>query len=178
MVADVVSTAYRGGVALRAFYAGDAPRFVVGAGSGVGGFGAGRARRRTRRVAMQPARLKPAAAAHGAEHTLDASGRQPSEVRKELHALARSWRFAAALAHLRVQRDAWLASAPPRLSPVRRFPAAGGYTPNPVELRFSNLMAFDATVHGWGCPPEAYPAVLRLIAERRVTLPGCSSTTR
>jgi 6-hydroxycyclohex-1-ene-1-carbonyl-CoA dehydrogenase len=46
-----------------------------------------------------------------------------------------------------------------------------GFTPRPVELRFSNLMAFDATVHGtWGCPPEAYPEVLRLIAQGRVVL--------
>jgi 6-hydroxycyclohex-1-ene-1-carbonyl-CoA dehydrogenase len=32
-------------------------------------------------------------------------------------------------------------------------------------------MAHDATVHGtWGCPPEAYPAVLRLIAGGQVVL--------
>jgi 6-hydroxycyclohex-1-ene-1-carbonyl-CoA dehydrogenase len=32
-------------------------------------------------------------------------------------------------------------------------------------------MAFDATVHGtWGCPPEAYPAVLELIYDGRVSL--------
>jgi 6-hydroxycyclohex-1-ene-1-carbonyl-CoA dehydrogenase len=32
-------------------------------------------------------------------------------------------------------------------------------------------MAFDATIHGtWGCPPERYPEVLRLIADGRVTL--------
>jgi 6-hydroxycyclohex-1-ene-1-carbonyl-CoA dehydrogenase len=39
-----------------------------------------------------------------------------------------------------------------------------GYTPKSLELRLSNLMAFDATVHGtWGCPPDAYPEVLRMI---------------
>jgi 6-hydroxycyclohex-1-ene-1-carbonyl-CoA dehydrogenase len=46
-----------------------------------------------------------------------------------------------------------------------------GYTPEPVELRLSNLMAFDATVHGtWGCPPQAYPEVLALVASGAVQL--------
>ncbi len=46
-----------------------------------------------------------------------------------------------------------------------------GYTPDTVELRLSNLMAFDATVHGtWGCPLEAYPAVIDLIATGAVAL--------
>ena len=46
-----------------------------------------------------------------------------------------------------------------------------GYTPDSVEVRLSNLMAFDATVHGtWGCPVEAYPAVIDLIARNKVKL--------
>ncbi|MGZ6144302.1 MAG: zinc-binding dehydrogenase, partial [Myxococcales bacterium] len=46
-----------------------------------------------------------------------------------------------------------------------------GYTPEAVEVRLSNLMAFDATVHGtWGCPVEAYPAVIDLIARGAVKL--------
>ena len=46
-----------------------------------------------------------------------------------------------------------------------------GYTPNKIEVRLSNLMAFDATIHGtWGCPPEVYPGVLRLIEEGKVKL--------
>jgi 6-hydroxycyclohex-1-ene-1-carbonyl-CoA dehydrogenase len=46
-----------------------------------------------------------------------------------------------------------------------------GYTPKSVEVRLSNLMAFDATVQGnWGCLPEHYPAVLDLVLEGRVAL--------
>jgi 6-hydroxycyclohex-1-ene-1-carbonyl-CoA dehydrogenase len=46
-----------------------------------------------------------------------------------------------------------------------------GFTPKPVELRLSNLMAFDATARGnWGCPPEQYPAALRLVLEGKVAL--------
>jgi 6-hydroxycyclohex-1-ene-1-carbonyl-CoA dehydrogenase len=33
-----------------------------------------------------------------------------------------------------------------------------------VEVRLSNLMAFDARALGnWGCPPEHYPAALDLV---------------
>jgi 6-hydroxycyclohex-1-ene-1-carbonyl-CoA dehydrogenase len=50
-----------------------------------------------------------------------------------------------------------------------------GFTPKKVEVRLSNLMAHDATVHGtWACPPEAYPAVLDLIYRGKVVLePFC-----
>lgn len=46
-----------------------------------------------------------------------------------------------------------------------------GYTPKSVELRLSNLMAFDATAQGnWGCLPEHYPAVVDLVLQGRVAL--------
>jgi 6-hydroxycyclohex-1-ene-1-carbonyl-CoA dehydrogenase len=49
--------------------------------------------------------------------------------------------------------------------------AVVGFTAKPVELRLSNLMAFDATARGnWGCPPEQYPAALKLVLEGKVAL--------
>jgi 6-hydroxycyclohex-1-ene-1-carbonyl-CoA dehydrogenase len=46
-----------------------------------------------------------------------------------------------------------------------------GFTLDKVELRLSNLMAFDATVQGtWGCRPELYPEALRLVTSGRVHL--------
>lgn len=46
-----------------------------------------------------------------------------------------------------------------------------GFTPKPVELRLSNLMAFDATARGnWGCPPDQYPPALRLVLDGKVKL--------
>jgi 6-hydroxycyclohex-1-ene-1-carbonyl-CoA dehydrogenase len=46
-----------------------------------------------------------------------------------------------------------------------------GFTSKPVELRLSNLMAFDATARGnWGCPPDQYPAALQLVLEGKVAL--------
>ena len=44
-----------------------------------------------------------------------------------------------------------------------------GYTPKKVEVRLSNLMAFDARAEGsWGCLPEHYPAVLDLVLRGKV----------
>ncbi len=49
--------------------------------------------------------------------------------------------------------------------------AVVGYAAKPVELRFSNLMAFDATARGnWGCPPDQYPAALQLVLEGKMAL--------
>jgi 6-hydroxycyclohex-1-ene-1-carbonyl-CoA dehydrogenase len=49
--------------------------------------------------------------------------------------------------------------------------AVVGYTPQPVEVRLSNLMAFDATAAGnWGCPPEHYPDALALVLAGKVRL--------
>jgi 6-hydroxycyclohex-1-ene-1-carbonyl-CoA dehydrogenase len=46
-----------------------------------------------------------------------------------------------------------------------------GFTMDKVELRLSNLMAFDARALGnWGCPPEYYPAALNLVLAGKVAL--------
>ncbi|HNU12647.1 MAG TPA: 6-hydroxycyclohex-1-ene-1-carbonyl-CoA dehydrogenase [Rubrivivax sp.] len=46
-----------------------------------------------------------------------------------------------------------------------------GFTMDKVEVRLSNLMAFDARAIGnWGCPPEYYPAALDLVLDGRVRL--------
>ena len=44
-----------------------------------------------------------------------------------------------------------------------------GFTMDKVELRLSNLMAFDARALGnWGCAPDLYPAALDLVLNGRV----------
>jgi len=46
-----------------------------------------------------------------------------------------------------------------------------GFTMEKVEIRVSNLMAFDARMLGnWGCDPALYPAALDLVLEKRVQL--------
>ncbi len=171
VVADAVSTAYQA-VRRADLKAGDVA-FVVGAG-GVGGFVTQIAHAMGARVAVcdvQPARLAQLLA-HGAAHTADVRDRTPQEVRKELHALARGWDVPS------LRWRVFECSG----SPAGQTLAFGllsrgatllqvGYTIQTVEVRLSNLMAFDATIHGtWGCPPEAYADVLRLIAEGKVAL--------
>jgi|CZKH01.1.fsa_nt_gi 6-hydroxycyclohex-1-ene-1-carbonyl-CoA dehydrogenase len=44
-----------------------------------------------------------------------------------------------------------------------------GYTAQKVEVRLSNLMAFDATARGnWGCPPSQYPNALAMVLEGKI----------
>ena len=44
-----------------------------------------------------------------------------------------------------------------------------GFTMAKLEVRLSNLMAFDATVRGnWGCDPELYPETLEWIGDGRI----------
>jgi len=46
-----------------------------------------------------------------------------------------------------------------------------GFTLDKLEVRLSNLMAFDANIIGtWGCKPELYPAVIDLIASGKLDI--------
>ncbi len=46
-----------------------------------------------------------------------------------------------------------------------------GFTMDKVEVRLSNLMAFDAKAIGtWGCRAELYPEILQLVAEGKILL--------
>jgi 6-hydroxycyclohex-1-ene-1-carbonyl-CoA dehydrogenase len=46
-----------------------------------------------------------------------------------------------------------------------------GFTMDKVEIRLSNLMAYDARAIGnWGCPPEYYAAALDLVLDGRVQI--------
>lgn len=46
-----------------------------------------------------------------------------------------------------------------------------GFTMDKLELRLSNLMAFDAKVIGtWGCMPELYPEVVNLISSGKLNV--------
>ena len=171
VVADAVSTAYQA-VVRAGLVAGDVA-FVVGAG-GVGGYVIQIARALGARVVaidVEASRLA-LVAAHGAEDGVVVGDRPPKEIRKEVHRLAADW----GVPSLRYR--VFECSGTPKgqtLAFTLLAPAAtmvqAGYCASPVELRLSNLMAFDATVHGtWGCPPEAYPAVLDLIYSGRVAL--------
>ncbi len=46
-----------------------------------------------------------------------------------------------------------------------------GFTMDKLEVRLSNLMAFDAKIIGtWGCKPELYPEVVELVADDKLKI--------
>lgn len=171
VVADAVSTAYQA-VKRSGLVEGDAA-FIVGAG-GVGGFTAQIAKAlgaKTVVCDVDEGRLE-ALRALGVDHTCHVKGRDARDVRKELHAFAKE-RGIPSLAF-----KVFECSGTPAGQTLAYTLLAScatllvvGYTREQVPLRLSNLMAFDATVHGsWGCPLEAYPAVLGLIYRGKVAL--------
>ncbi len=171
VVADAVSTAYQA-VRRVDLHQGDAA-IVVGTG-GVGGFVVQIARALGGRVIACDVRRErlDVIAAHGAERTVHVEGRPPQDVRKEVHAIARGW----GIPSLNFRIFECSGSPQGQLLAFGLLSRAAtlvqvGYTPKAVEVRLSNLMAFDATVQGtWGCPPAQYPDVLRLIATGQVAL--------
>ena len=169
VVADAVSTAYQ--AILRAKLTSDDIAIVVGAG-GVGGFVVQIAAAMGARVLacdIAEDRLK-LIAAHGAEETVNLTDKDPRELRKQVRGFGKG----APTFNFKIFECSG--------SPAGQLTAYGllergatlmqvGYTPKKVEVRLSNLMAFDAEIHGtWGCAPEAYPGVLKLIGEGKVKL--------
>ena len=171
VVADAVSTPYQ--AVLRAdVRAGDVAVWV-GAG-GVGGFGVqicAAAGALTVAIDIDEARLTRLASL-GTTLTLNPGQADVKAIRKSIRELAAShsvpsWRikiFEASGSPAGQSLAFGLLSHGSLLSIV-------GYTAKPVEIRLSNLMAFDATAQGnWGCLPEHYPAVVALALSGRIAL--------
>jgi 6-hydroxycyclohex-1-ene-1-carbonyl-CoA dehydrogenase len=171
VVADAVTTPYQA-VVKSGLGAGDLAVFV-GAG-GVGGFGVQIAAALGARVAAidtQPERLA-LMAAHGAGLTLrpdelDAKALKSAVKRfAEQHAIPTwRWKVFETSGTPAGQATAW------NLLAHGAYLGVVGFTPAKVEVRLSNLMAFDAVAQGcWGCLPQHYPAALDLVLSGRVAL--------
>ena len=171
VVADAVSTPYqavvrsglkRGGLAI-----------VIGAG-GVGGYAVQIAAAMGARVVaidVDAAKLA-AIAPHGASATFDAKTADFKTIKKEITAQSKAW---GCPSHGWTVFECSGSTAGQDMAFGLLGTAATlmvvGFTLAKLELRLSNLMAFDATVHGtWGCRPELYPEALRLVTSGRVTL--------
>lgn len=174
VIADAVSTPYQ--AARRAdLRAGDVA-IVVGCG-GVGGYAVQIARALGAHVIaldVKPARLE-AARRQGADHVFDAT---TPDLKKQIRAVVRAagwpetrWRIFETSGNARGQALAFdLLVHGATLMVV-------GYTRDPVELRFSNLMAFDATARGsWGCLPELYPEILALVLDGKIDVSSWTET--
>ncbi|MEZ4225235.1 MAG: 6-hydroxycyclohex-1-ene-1-carbonyl-CoA dehydrogenase [Polyangiaceae bacterium] len=168
VVADAVSTAYQ--AVLRADVKSGDVVFVVG-GGGVGGYVTQIAKALGAHVVVcdvQPERLQ----GLPADHKVGVANREPRDVRKELFGYAKQW----GVPSLRWRVFECSGAAPGQTLAYTLLSQAAtllvvGFTRDSIPLRLSNLMAFDATVHGsWGCPVEAYADVLNLIYEGRVQI--------
>ena len=171
VVADALTTPYQ--AVRRAGVAPGSLAIVVGAG-GVGGYCAQVAAAFGAAVVaidVDPAKLE-AIAAHGASLTLDARAHDAKALKGAVAGFARArglrpteWFIFECSGTAAGQLAAWgLLVHGATLSVV-------GFTMDKVELRLSNLMAFDARAIGnWGCPPEFYPAALDLVLDGKVAL--------
>lgn len=171
VVADAISTPYQA-IVRSGLAKGDVAVFV-GAG-GVGGFGiqvAAALGAAVVAIDVNPARLAQVAG-HGAVLTINPAALELKALRKQVRAFADThgaptWRTRIFEASGTPQGQATAFA----LLGHGGYLSVVGYTPKTVELRFSNLMAFDATVQGnWGCLPEHYPAIVDLVLQGRVAV--------
>lgn len=171
VVADAVTTPYE--AIRRAELGAEDVAVIVGAG-GVGGFGVQIAAALGAAVAVidiDRERLD-LAARHGAGLALDAS----STDLKGLRTAVRT--FVKESGHKSIGLKIFEMSGTPAgqatafgLLDHGAYLGIVGFTATPVELRLSNLMAFDATARGnWGCPPDQYPSALQMVLDGKVAL--------
>lgn len=169
VVADAITTPYQS--LLRSGLRAGEVAVVIGVG-GVGLYLVQHARNAGAHVVAVDvdARRLAIALAQGAQCAVDAAAVGERELRQHLrdwcrqHALPENrWRVFETSGTAAGQRSAWsLLSHAGTLGVV-------GFTMDRVELRLSNVMAFDADVFGnWGCRPAHYPAVVAEVLAGRV----------
>ncbi len=173
VLGDAVSTAYQA-IQRTRLATGDLA-VIVGAG-GVGGFCAQIALASGAHVValdVDEARLA-RLAERGAHHTIGVRDLDPKEARERLRAYVKAgglpeacWKIYECSGTPAGQRLAFgLLTFGATLGVI-------GYSLETVDLRLSNLMAFDAAAVGtWGCLPEHYPAVVDLVLDRKIDVGG------
>ena len=171
VIADAVSTPYQA-IVRSGLQAGDLAVFI-GAG-GIGGFGVQVAAALGAKVVaidVDGARLD-AMADHGAELTLRADELGFKELRGAVKGLAKEH-------GIPTYRTKIFETSGTDSGQTTAFGLVGhggylsvvGFTPKKVEIRLSNLMAFDATAEGvWGCLPELYPPIVDLVLSGKIAL--------
>jgi 6-hydroxycyclohex-1-ene-1-carbonyl-CoA dehydrogenase len=165
VIADAVTTPYQ--VLKKSELQSGDFAIVIGVG-GVGIFGAQLARimgAKVLAIDISEEKLEQAKAS-GIEAVLNTKGKTSKEVKAEVRAIA---------SDLGVSRFGWKILEMSGTKPGQELAfslltytstlSIVGFTMDKLEVRLSNLMAFDAKVIGtWGCKPELYPEVVELIA--------------
>ncbi len=175
VVADAVSTAYQA-VARSGVRPGELA-IVVGLG-GVGGYAA--------QIAADAGALvvgldvdekrRSASAASKVALALDPKALSPKELRAQVKEFARSkgasetgWTILECSGSAGGQTTAWGLLGPGATVMVV------GFTLDQIQVRLSNLMAFDARALGnWGCAPELYPAILDKVLAGKIDVVSTS----
>ncbi len=171
VVADAVTTPFQ--AVRRAGVGPESIAIVIGIG-GVGGYAAQIAHAFGAAVVaidIDAAKLE-AIGRHGAVLTLDASALDSRAQKAAIMAFAAAhglrqteWCIFECSGTAAGQRAAWSLLVPGATL------AVVGFTMDRVDVRLSNLMAFDARALGnWGCPPDLYPAALDLVLDGKVQL--------
>jgi 6-hydroxycyclohex-1-ene-1-carbonyl-CoA dehydrogenase len=171
VIADAVTTPYQA-VVRSGLKAGELA-IVIGAG-GVGGYAVQIAAAFGAKVVaidVDDAKLA-AIAPHGAGLVLNSKTVDFKSLKKEISAKAaewgcapHGWKIFECSGHTAGQETAY------GLLGLAGTLLVVGFTLGKIEVRLSNLMAFDAIVQGtWGCLPELYPATLKLVTSGEVTL--------
>ena len=171
VVADAVTTPYE--AIRRAELGPEDVAVIVGAG-GIGGFGVQIAASTGAAVVaidIDRERLD-LAAKHGAGLALDPNSMDMKGMRSAVREFSKqSGRRAIGLKLFEMSGTAAGQATAFGLLDFGAYLAVVGFAAKPVELRLSNLMAYDATARGnWGCPPERYPEALGLVLEGQVAL--------
>ncbi len=171
VVADAVTTPFE--AIRRAGVGADDAVVVVGAG-GIGGFGVQIAAARKAAVIaidIDEERLA-LALQHGAELTLNPSKLDDKALKAAVRAFAKEKRpQAVGLRIFEMSGTTAGQTTAFNLLDFGAYLAVVGFTPKKIDLRLSNLMAFDATARGnWGCPPEQYPPALQMVLDSRIAI--------
>jgi 6-hydroxycyclohex-1-ene-1-carbonyl-CoA dehydrogenase len=171
VIADAVTTPYE---AIRRSQLGSNDVAVFTGVGGIGGFGVQIAAGLGAAVVaidIDRERLD-LAAQHGASLTLDASQMSAKDLKSAVRSMVKqSGRSGIGLRIFETSGTPAGQATAFSLIDHGAYLAVVGYSPRPVEIRLSNLMAFDATARGnWGCPPEQYPGALSLVLQGKVAL--------
>jgi len=169
VVADAITTPYE--AIRRSGLNADAVAVFIGAG-GIGGFGvqiAAALGAAVIAIDVDADRLE-LASAHGAALALNA--RECRDMKSAVRSFAKqSGRHGIGLKIFETSGTAAGQQTAFSLLDPGAHLAIVGYTAQKVELRLSNLMAFDATARGnWGCPPDQYPNALTMVLEGKVQI--------
>lgn len=171
VIADAVTTPYE---ALRRAEVGPGDLAVIVGAGGIGGFAVQIARALGATVVaidIDEDRLE-LAAETGADLTLDSSAMTFRELKQAVRSRARAsgsgtvgWKIFEMSGTAGGQQTAF------GLLDYGSWLGIVGYTPEKLQLRLSNVMAYDATIRGnWGCSPEYYPPALQLVLDGRVRI--------